>query len=259
MSGPITSYDHKDGGVPLDVQHMARHEHEAEIVRLRARVAELERDAAAYQKAAITLDEAYGELSRSMRKLCTDSSAMFDNLTATQARCTDLVNERRGNMTQLATDVREFHRHVGQFIREVGPWDGESEFRIQTDGMMRMRLRLIAEEFFEILEASVEVMQVRAHDAEYAEAREAVFALINECRLRIDLPELVDGLGDLDYVVEGFRQTLGVNGLPVHNEIHRANMTKKRDNLRADGKIIKGPDFVPPDIAGVLVKQGWQR
>ena len=58
--------------------------------------------------------------------------------------------------------------------------------------------------------------------------------------------------------------TAAVHGIDldaVIAEVHRANMSKLgpdgRPVLRADGKVLKGDCYTPPDVAAVLRAQGW--
>lgn len=119
---------------------------------------------------------------------------------------------------------------------------------------VKLRLRLISEEFVELLEsAGVE-----------GEALHEIRLKIEMGILtagRVNLSELYDATLDLDYVVEGTRLEFGLNGEPGAAEVHRANMAKLHDGVpvhREDGKIIKPPGWTPPDIEGVLRSQGWK-
>ena len=76
-----------------------------------------------------------------------------------------------------------------------------------------------------------------------------------------DLVEAVDGIADLIYVCLGAAVTWGVDLSPVFDLVHASNMTKT-GGVRADGKILKGPGFVAPDVAGELMRRiraGWER
>lgn len=53
------------------------------------------------------------------------------------------------------------------------------------------------------------------------------------------------------------RQEFGINGEPIANLVHAANMTKASREVRSDGKRLKPVGFVLPDIAGELRRQGW--
>lgn len=77
---------------------------------------------------------------------------------------------------------------------------------------------------------------------------------------RIDdeaLAEIADGLADLAWVCLAAAVRLGVDLPAVWQEVKKSNMSKFDGGVlrRADGKIIKGPNFIPPDIAGVLSAQ----
>ena len=73
-----------------------------------------------------------------------------------------------------------------------------------------------------------------------------------------DLIEVADALGDMLYILCG---TILDHGLQhkieeVFAEIHRSNMSKLDANgkpiYREDGKVMKGPNYFPPDITRIL-------
>lgn len=120
--------------------------------------------------------------------------------------------------------------------------------QIPSDDRIRLRLNLIAEESFEIFESC---------NLNVKNLKEDLFKLIRESELKIDMPKFVDGLGDTDYVVEGTRLEFGVDGEGIADEIQAANMRKTNGPLREDGKRLKPPGWVGPDIEKVLLNQGW--
>jgi predicted HAD superfamily Cof-like phosphohydrolase len=65
-----------------------------------------------------------------------------------------------------------------------------------------------------------------------------------------NLLKIADALGDIAYVVIGTAVTYGIPFDAVFAEVHRSNMTKH--NTPDEAKLVKGPDYEPPDIAGVL-------
>jgi predicted HAD superfamily Cof-like phosphohydrolase len=71
-----------------------------------------------------------------------------------------------------------------------------------------------------------------------------------------DLVGIADALADIVYVAYGTAHVYGIDLDAVLTEVHASNMTKLgadgRPVRRADGKILKGPDYRPPDIATVL-------
>lgn len=73
-----------------------------------------------------------------------------------------------------------------------------------------------------------------------------------------DIIGVADALGDLTVVVDG---TYDVCGLAPHKEaisaeIHASNMSKTgadgKPIFREDGKVLKGPDYFPPDLERIL-------
>lgn len=80
---------------------------------------------------------------------------------------------------------------------------------------------------------------------------------IGELAAALDLRNRVmiaDALADAVYVLYGLGQSLGIPMASVLAEIHRSNMTKfgPGATVRFDGKITKGSDYSPPDLARVL-------
>lgn len=85
-------------------------------------------------------------------------------------------------------------------------------------------------------------------DEEVEELREAV--------AEADVVGIADALADLVYVICGTAHCYGIDLDAVFQEVHRSNMTKlDRDGrpiYRADGKVLKGPDYDPPDLLRAL-------
>ncbi|MET0863772.1 MAG: nucleotide pyrophosphohydrolase [Nakamurella sp.] len=75
-----------------------------------------------------------------------------------------------------------------------------------------------------------------------------------------DLVGVADALADIIYVAYGTAHVYGIDLDAVLDEVHASNMTKLgadgRPIRRADGKVLKGPSYVPPDIAAVLAQAG---
>lgn len=148
--------------------------------------------------------------------------------------------------------VREFHEKFGHPVNEK-PVD----LATLDPKLIRLRMDLIAEEFFELVEATFSAKASETmknawdnvfddHDDEDTES--GVWNL--------DPIEIPDALGDLDYVISGFAHVAGIPHDKVVDEIHSSNMSKLGEDgepiLRSDGKILKGPDYFRPDIARVL-------
>jgi predicted HAD superfamily Cof-like phosphohydrolase len=119
----------------------------------------------------------------------------------------------------FAAKVREFHAAFGLAIASTPDPRPEA---------WRLRIALLREEF-----------------DEYVQAAEAG-----------DLVGVADALADMVYVIYGTATEYGVPLDDVLAEVHRSNMSKLGTDgapvRREDGKVLKGPAYSPPDIAGVL-------
>ena len=75
-----------------------------------------------------------------------------------------------------------------------------------------------------------------------------------------DLVELADALGDMLYILCGTILSHGMQDkiTEVFQEIQRSNMSKLGSDgkpiYRADGKVLKGPNYFKPDIKTILKK-----
>lgn len=113
--------------------------------------------------------------------------------------------------------VREFHEVFGLPINDT----------TQTPGKLRADL-------------------IREEAAETAEAIEIG-----------NLEDKAKELADLAYVVYGAALTFGIDLDEAIAEVHRSNMSKLVDGrpvMRADGKVLKGPNYRPPDMARAVVR-----
>lgn len=154
--------------------------------------------------------------------------------------------------------VSAFHEKFGYPVRTTPT--------VPDDTEVRFRLLLVAEEFFEMLDASLKDHGSVALAKSFV--RKAIVGEedgIGPCKIKIDMVEFTDALTDLDYVIEGTRLTFGIDGRAMLAEVHRANMAKTNDALSsADSakrsgtrKAQKPPGWTPPDVVGVLREQGW--
>lgn len=68
-----------------------------------------------------------------------------------------------------------------------------------------------------------------------------------------DLTGVADALTDLLYVVYGAGHAFGIDLDLTFNIVHDSNMSKLRPDgkpiYRDDGKVMKGPNYVPPDLS----------
>lgn len=90
-----------------------------------------------------------------------------------------------------------------------------------------LRLRLITEEFFELL-AACEIWPTD-YDEEGGEIRAEdiiLNAIKQDLSGDVNLSDFADALTDMDYINEGTRLEFGIDGSKVLEEVHRANMRK---------------------------------
>jgi predicted HAD superfamily Cof-like phosphohydrolase len=185
-------------------------------------------------------------------------------------------------MTKLQRQVLEFHR---QFDHPVA--DSPT---IPSDDRVRFRARFIVEECLEFITAVLDVEHAQGSPrAAIDDVFKTLTFVIDHAPIKVDLDLAVDALADIDYVVEGIRDEFGINGEPIADEVHRANMTKgicpacggcgkfisrgpddpgpidgkcqickgtgRATIKRPDGKMLKPPGWTPPDISRELEKQ----
>jgi predicted HAD superfamily Cof-like phosphohydrolase len=187
---------------------------------------------------------------------------------------------------QALAETSPLHEQVLAFHKRFNQVIGDKP-HVLDPATLRFRLKLVAEEFEELLAASGVIMP-----SAMGYILKAIEGVSSD--VRVDLPGVVDAIADLSYVLEGFAISMGVNMTPIAAEVHRANMAKlpsyvaakdathgqerrakelapgifERDDVygdvvtepvkRADGKIMKPEGWKPPDIEGELVKQGWK-
>jgi predicted HAD superfamily Cof-like phosphohydrolase len=71
-----------------------------------------------------------------------------------------------------------------------------------------------------------------------------------------DIVEIADALTDILYVVYGAGHAYGIDLDECFSEVHRSNMSKLGEDgkplYREDGKVLKGPDYFPPNLEDVI-------
>lgn len=120
---------------------------------------------------------------------------------------------------------------------------------------VHMRMALVAEELAELVEA----VYGESAGAEVSAAFTRAVAADDGTR---DTVEAADALGDLIYVIYGMALECGIPLDEVLAEIQASNLSKLGEDgrpiYREDGKVLKGPGFFAPDIAGVLARHGFR-
>lgn len=162
-----------------------------------------------------------------------------------KCKCATVIGAKTSKTapSRLRIQLREFHAKMGRPICDVPA--------LPSRDRILLRARLVLEEAMEFVEAC-------GYD---------VGDIIGEIRARVSrdapfqsasLVDMVDALADIDYVVEGSRLELGVDGGPIADEVHRTNMAKADGPVREAGKRLKPEGWAPADIARELRKQGWK-
>ena len=144
--------------------------------------------------------------------------------------------EHSEGMRGLLADVAEFHRACEQPILR--------EPTVPSEERVALRAKLIWEEAGEAFEALC---------CEFSEDGERIYQAQNT---NIDLEQLSKELCDLIYVTVGTALEFGIDLWAVWDAVQTSNMSKLGPDgkaiKRADGKIQKGPNYVPPDIKSAL-------
>lgn len=69
-------------------------------------------------------------------------------------------------------------------------------------------------------------------------------------------PNLIKEMADLQYVLSGLAVALGIDLDAATRLVHQSNLTKLGEDgkpiFRADGKVMKGPNYKAPDMTGLV-------
>lgn len=112
-----------------------------------------------------------------------------------------------------------------------------------TADLLAFRRRLIGEEVEEL----------------YQEIDRAI-AEINETGSvsRKTLADMMKEMADVQYILSGMVATFGIPAQAGFDRVHDSNMSKLGDDgkpvRRADGKVMKGPNYRPPDLDDLVDK-----
>ena len=141
--------------------------------------------------------------------------------------------------------VKDFHTKFS--IRKAHPTDSQA---------MRFRMKLIAEEFLEVIQAAgfgfngTEVSEWRFIPGPCFPPglEEASRGAVNA--------NLLKELADLAYVIYGTAEALGWDLDEAIKRVHASNMSKigadGKPIYRSDGKVLKGPTYKEPDLTDLV-------
>ena len=133
----------------------------------------------------------------------------------------------------IQTGVADFHRKFSHPVRDTPQIIDESEAEMAYD--------FIAEELEEVKAALYTEDWWECGEPGCCSGVDEVYSP--------DLIEIADGLGDVVFTAYGMALRFGIDLDRVLAAIVESNMTKEPNG---QGKIKKGPDYVPPKIAEAL-------
>ena len=148
-----------------------------------------------------------------------------------------------------APDPSPLTRQVTAFHQAFGHPVGGHTLQTSTS-TLQLRLNLIAEEFFELLTATVGEHKTKPLLEAY---RQHITVTGDSPR---DPVEAADALADMCFVIAGMALTYGLPLDEVLAEVYRSNMSKLdadgKPIYREDGKIMKSRLYEPPRIRPIL-------
>lgn len=154
--------------------------------------------------------------------------------------------ERAYQVAYHDTPVREFHEAFGLPV----VYDAR---HIPTQAERVLRVQMLASELVEFARAVGVQLKVDSTEAGDEDACVLCRAAPTDS---YDPVEAADALGDIKYLADGGNLVCGFPGDLVLAEIHRSNMSKLgadgKPVYRADGKVMKGPNYTKPNIAKVI-------
>ena len=117
-----------------------------------------------------------------------------------------------------ANKVRQFMEAFEQEVKDKPEWPDEDTVNLRVD--------LIEEEYDELKQA------IYSHNG--------------------SMTDVADALSDILYVVYGMAHSFGIDIDNCFREVHVSNMSKLGEDgkpiYREDGKVIKGPNYKPPNL-----------
>jgi hypothetical protein len=162
-------------------------------------------------------------------------------------------------MRHLMLDIARLHEAFGHPVRRVPLTPDEvndAEGCEELQQRLLMRLRLVAEEFFELVEGALGLGG--SYRSWYTEATMAMELMLKEWQSDYDYNaiETADALTDLVVVIVGMALELGIPLDRTWNEVQRSNMAKAgpdgKVTKREDGKVLKPEGWTPPDIKTIM-------
>lgn len=164
--------------------------------------------------------------------------------------------------SSLESKVKAFHRLYGLPI--LRPSQVSKDFSHITKERLAARFGLIIEGFERLCEAmgfeanlTFEIQNWNGNLIGGLSAFDAI--MMTDDR---SLPEIAMHTEDLKVFITGFQIENGIPVEAISTEVMCANLTRLDDEghpiYRADGKVLKGPNYVPPDCEMILRANGMR-
>lgn len=160
------------------------------------------------------------------------------------ARVQKSFRHRRHGHASSTEMVRDFHEAFDCAIDEA-----------DTTELRAQRAALILEEAFETVEALL------GTDEALAQIGALVAQVLDRQFTRPKpLEDVAKELADTEYVVRGTALSFGIDHDEALALVHASNMSKlgtdgKPVYRESDGKVLKGPDYQPPTMDGVIARR----
>jgi predicted HAD superfamily Cof-like phosphohydrolase len=129
-------------------------------------------------------------------------------------------------------------------------------YEVNNPQNTRLYLRLITEEYFELLRSFSDEKEHKFLKS----IEEMLYEICengNKVVSSFDRVSIADDLADLNYVIHGLSNVLGINLELVKAEVHSSNMSKLNPitglaDRDENNKVIKGANYFKPNILKVL-------
>jgi len=149
--------------------------------------------------------------------------------------------------------ITEHYSRVRQLNKKIDPSLVPSKITMPDAATRELRARLILEEAMETIDALGVI--VLAPECGILKFKELELAAAH----KPDMVEIADGCADISVVTMGTLVACGIPDVDLLRIVDENNLAKfgPGGHLREDGKWIKPPGHVPPDIRGLLRRYGW--
>lgn len=150
------------------------------------------------------------------------------------------------NKSYFQSKVREFHLKIQEVTNSSKTYPKKPTRPSEKD--IALRCSLMLEELLETIHSFGITLKYK--NDEINKVSDLSFSHDKD----FNMVDVADGLMDLQYVLSGTCEELGLTDIPLFDEVHSANMRKFSSGgyLNKDGKWIKPPDFIGPNLTPII-------